>query len=100
MSDVDVEGRTIAVPPLSIKLIEVDEQVKDVPQGMKRVDVEIYWRWEDNKTFDIPKAMELSDVRDHIVFNVDDYFDSTNSWITEFEVYRVEDQATGKEWGL
>ena len=100
MSDVDVEGRTIKAPSLSIKLIEVDEEDKSIPQGMKRVEVEIFWRWEDSKTFDIPKAMELSDVRDHIVFNVDDYFDSTTSWITEFEVYRIEDQDTGKEWGL
>jgi hypothetical protein len=44
--------------------------------------------------------MELSDVREHIVFNVDDYFDFTNSWVTEFEVWKVEDQDTGEEWGL
>jgi hypothetical protein len=104
MSDVDVEGRTIKVPPLSIKLIEVgccsEEEDKPVPQGMKRVDVEIFWRHEDNKTFDIPKAMELSDVREHICYNVDDYFDFTNSWVTEFEVWKIEDQDTGEEWGL
>jgi hypothetical protein len=100
MSDVDVEGRTIKVPPLSIKLLEVDEEDKSIPQGMKRVEVEIFWRHEDSKTFDIPKDMELSDVREHIVFNVDDYFDFTNSWVTEFEVWKVEDQDTGEEWGL
>ena len=104
MSDVDVEGRTIKVPPLSIKLIEVDccseEEDKPVPQGMKRVDVEVFWRWEDSKTFDVPKNMELSDVREHIVYEVDSYFDAGNAWISEFEVWRIDDQETGEEWGL
>ena len=105
MNDVDVEGRTIAVPPLNIKLLEVDyddssKEYKPVPQGMKRVDVEIFWRWEDSKPFDVPKNMELSDIRDHIVYEVDSYFDASNAWVTEFEVYRVEDHDTGEEWGL
>ena len=100
MSDVDVEGRTIKVPPLSIKLLDVDDEGKPIPQGMKRVEVEIFWRHEDSKTFDIPKNMELSDVRDHICYNVDDYFDFTNSWVTEFECWRIEDQDSGEEWGL
>ena len=64
MSDVDVEG----------KLLDVDDEGKPIPQGMKRVEVEVYWRLEDSKTFDIPKDMNLSDVRDHIVYNENDYF--------------------------
>ena len=100
MSDVDVEGRTYKVPPLSIKLLEVDEEDKPIPQGMKRVDVEVYWRWEDSKTFDIPKDMKLSDVRDHICYNENDYFDAGNAWISEFECWRIDDQETGEEWGL
>jgi hypothetical protein len=100
MSDVDVEGRTIKVPPLSIKLLDVDDEGKPIPQGMKRVEVEIFWRHEDSKTFDVPKNMELSDIRDHIVYEVDSYFDASNAWVTEFEVWKVEDQDTGEEWGL
>ena len=100
MSDVNVEGRTIKAPSLSIKLIEVDEEDKSIPQGMKRVEVEVFWRWEDSKTFDVPKDMELSDIRDHIVYEVDSYFDASNAWVSEFEVWRVEDQDTGEEWGL
>ena len=100
MSDVDVEGRTIKVPPLNIKLLEVDEEDKPVPLGMKRVEVEIFWRHEDSKTFDVPKNMELSDIRDHIVYEVDSYFDASNAWVSEFEVWRIEDQDSGEEWGL
>tara|TARA_A100001037_G_C14723907_1_gene445778 strand:- start:86 stop:349 length:264 start_codon:yes stop_codon:yes gene_type:complete len=84
-----------------IKLIEVeDEAVSDVPQGMKRVQVHVYWRWEDDNTYDIPKDMELSEVRDHIVYNVDDYFATYSSWLSEFEVWLVEDQESGEEWEL
>lgn len=104
MSDVDVEGRTIAVPPLSIKLLEVTfpnwPEAPEIPQGMKRVEVQIFWRHEDSKTFDIPKNMELDDVRDHIVYEVDSYFDSNKAWVSEFEVWKVEDQETGEEWSL
>ena len=96
----DVEGRTIAVPPLNIKLLDVDDEGKPTPQGMKRVEVEIFWRHEDSKTFDVPKSMELSDIRDHIVYNVDDYFDFTNSWLSEFDCWRIDDQDSEEEWGL
>ena len=94
MNDVDVEG----------KLIEVEDYGRDydksIPQGMKRVEVEVFWRWEDCKTFDIPKDMNLSDVRDHICYNENDYFDAGNAWISEFECWRIEDQDSGEEWGL
>jgi hypothetical protein len=99
MSDVDVEGRTIKVPPLNIKLLDVDDEGKPIPQGMKRVEVEVFWRWEDSKTFDVPKNMELSDIRDHIVYEVE-YFDASNAWVSEFECWRIEDQDSGEEWGL
>ena len=81
-------------------LIEVDEQDKPTPQGMKRVEVQVYWRHEDGKVFDVPKSMELSDVRDHIVSNVDGYFDFANSWMSEFDCWQIDDQDSRDEWGL
>ena len=106
MSFLNPEGRTIKVPYLSLKLLDAssdwhyNSEDKPIPQGMKRVEVQVYWRWDDSKTFDVPKDMELSDIRDHIVFNVDEYFDSDSSWLTEFEVWRIEDEESGEEWGL
>ena len=100
MNDVDVEGRTIKAPPISIKLLEADED-KPIPQGMKRVDVHVFWRWEDNKTFDVPKDMDLSDVRDNIVFEQDEYFDFNYcAWLTEFEVWNIQTQEGDEEWWI
>lgn len=100
MNDVDVEGRTIKVPPISIQLLEVDEEDKPIPQGMKRVDVHVLWRWEDNKTFDVPKDMDLSDIRDKIVFEQDVYFNFAYAWLTEFEVWNIQTKEGDEEWWI
>ena len=67
---------------------------------MKRVEVQIYWRWEDTKTYDIPEDTELDDVREEIVFNVDDHFDFSNAWLTEFEVWNIQTEDGDEEWWI
>ena len=63
----------------------------------KTVEVSVFWRWEDNKEMEVPADMELSEVRDMIVW--DDDFDPTNACLVEFDVYRVEDEERN-EWEL
>lgn len=63
----------------------------------KTVEVSVFWRWEDNKEMEVPADMDLSEVRDMIVW--DDDFDATNAHLVEFDVYRVEDEERN-EWSL
>ena len=46
-----------------------------VPEGMKRVEVQVYWKWYDTKTFDIPKDVELGELASQIKYEDDPYFD-------------------------
>ena len=64
----------------------------------KKVDVSVFWRIEDSAEMEVPADMELSEVRDMIVWN-DDKFDIENGIITEFDVYSVDDKE-GNDWSL
>ena len=64
----------------------------------KKVDVSVFWRIEDSAEMEVPADMELSEVRDMIVWN-DDKFDVANGCMTEFDVFLVEDEE-GNEWAL
>jgi hypothetical protein len=46
---------------------------------------------------EVPADMELSEVRDMIVWDND--FDATSACLVEFDVYRVEDEERN-EWSL
>ena len=83
-----------------IKYTEITNENYKIPEGKKRVEVQVYWRWEDCKTFDVPETTELADVRDQIVFKADDYFSSDFSWLTEFEVWNIRDEKGDDEWSL
>ena len=63
----------------------------------KTVEVSVFWRWEDNREMEVPADMELSEVRDMIVW--DDDFDPTNACLVEFDVYRDEDTERN-QWEL
>ena len=63
----------------------------------KTVEVSVFWRWEDNRQMEVPADMELSEVRDMIVWGDD--FDVTNACLVEFDVYNVDD-FEGNEWSL
>ena len=63
----------------------------------KTVEVSVFWRWEDNRQIEVPADMELSEVRDIIVWNDD--FDASNACLVEFDVYNVDD-GEGNEWSL
>ena len=63
----------------------------------KTVEVSVFWRWEDNRQMEVPVDMELSEVRDMIVWNDD--FDASNACLVEFDVYNVDD-GEGNEWSL
>ena len=62
----------------------------------KTVEVSVFWRWEDNRQMEVPADMELSEVRDMIVWNDD--FDASNSDLVEFDVYLVEDDEGNEVW--
>ena len=64
----------------------------------KKVDVSVFWRIEDSAEIEVPADMELSEVRDMIVWN-DDKFDIENGIMTEFDVYSVDDKE-GNDWSL
>jgi hypothetical protein len=64
----------------------------------KKVDVTVFWRIEDQAEMKVPADMELSEVRDMIVWN-DDKFDVVNGDMTEFDVSLVEDKE-GNQWQL
>lgn len=63
----------------------------------KTVEVSVFWRWEDNKEMEVPADMDLSEVRDMIVW--DDDFDPTNACLVEFDVSYITDN-NGDEWSL
>ena len=64
----------------------------------KKVDVSVFWRIEDSAEMEVREEMELSEVRDMIVWD-DDRFDVANGTMTEFDVSLVEDKE-GNEWSL
>ena len=64
----------------------------------KKVEVSVFWRIEDSAEMEVREDMELSEVRDMIVWN-DDKFDVANGCMTEFDVFLVEDEK-GNEWAL
>ena len=64
----------------------------------KKVEVSVFWRIEDSAEMEVREDMELSEVRDMIVWN-DDKFDVANGTMTEFDVFLVEDEK-GNEWAL
>ena len=72
----------------------------EIPEGMKRVEVKVYWRREDYNTYDVPKDTELSDIRDAIVYDTNSFFDSDNAWLTEFEVWTIRDDEGDEEWWI
>ena len=81
-----------------IKLIEVEDVESELDPTMKRVEVEIYWRFEDAKTFDVPKEIELDDLQDYICYQQEDYFNFTNAWLSEFQVWSIRDEKNDDEW--
>jgi hypothetical protein len=63
----------------------------------KTVGVSVFWRWEDDRQMEVPADMELSEVRDMIVWNDD--FNASKACLVEFDVCRVEDDE-GNDWSL
>lgn len=75
-------------------------EAPEIPEGMKRVEVKVYWRREDYNTYDVPEDTELSDIRDAIVYDPNSFFDSDNAWLTEFEVWTIRDDEGDEEWWI
>tara|TARA_B100000029_G_scaffold455373_1_gene482563 strand:+ start:2437 stop:2739 length:303 start_codon:yes stop_codon:yes gene_type:complete len=82
-----------------IKFIEIedDEWNSDVPDGMKRVDVSVFWRWEQGKSFDIPEDVELSELASQIREHGKPSFEFDQNDLSEFKVSMVADR-DGDEW--
>lgn len=64
----------------------------------KKVEVSVFWRIEDSAEMEVREDMELSEVRDMIVWN-DDKFDVAHGTMTEFDVFWIEDEK-GNDWSL
>ena len=88
------------IEDLLIEIKAGPDEKAEVPEGMKRIDVHVYWRWEDNKTFNIPEDMELADVQEHVIACQDEYFDFANAWLTEFEVWNIQTADGDEEWWI
>ncbi len=81
-------------------LTEVNDEKAEVPDGMKRIYVNAYWRSEDNKIFDIPEDMELADVQDYVIAYQEDYFDFADAWLAGFEVWNIQTTDGDEEWWI
>ena len=70
----------------------------------RRVEVNVYWRWEDSKIFDVPADMSLSEVRENILGSYpnshDGNFDFANAELHEFECWSINDMDTDEEWWI
>ena len=89
---------------VEIKIKEVEfpdwPEAPEIPEGMKRVEVKVYWRREDYNTYEVPEDTELSDIRDAIVYDPNSFFDSDNAWLTEFEVWSIQTEDGDEEWWI
>ena len=70
----------------------------------RRVEINVYWRWEDTKIFDVPVDMSLDEVRENILgFHPnthDENFDQANADFMEFECWNINDLDTDEEWWI
>tara|TARA_R100000781_G_scaffold84623_1_gene52075 strand:+ start:1352 stop:1555 length:204 start_codon:yes stop_codon:yes gene_type:complete len=62
----------------------------------KTFSVEVYWRVEDSKEFEVPVDTTLEDFLDSLDM---EQFDINNGWVTECEVWNVVNRDhDGEEW--
>jgi hypothetical protein len=88
-----------------IEVEDADAENVDVELGtLRRVQVNVYWRHEQTKVFDVPADMTLNEVRESCVGlaenSHDENFNFADSELHEFECWLISDMNTDEEWWI